>query len=197
MSDFVLVPLFGFTLVIKLRNFNFESHCNTVIFFDKKMMSDLIMSCQTVSDLVDKLHCLSRILAISWELQILNFFWNSLLYVVNCMLLSCHICVSQWIHILQLPECQGTQNRHNIWSLSDCNGTRTHNHLVHKWTFNHLAKQAKWLSCVVGTYLYCTFDCMLLSCQICGLEWIYTLWLSECQGTPCSKQAWHFFFEVF
>ena len=84
MSDFVLVPLFGFTLVIKLRNFNFESHCNTVIFFDKKMMSDLIMSCQTVSDLVDKLHCLSRILAISWELQILIFFWNSLFLTVCC-----------------------------------------------------------------------------------------------------------------
>ena len=28
-------------------------------------------------------------------------------------------------------------NRWNIWSLSDCNGTRTHNHLVRKWTFNH------------------------------------------------------------
>ena len=27
--------------------------------------------------------------------------------------------------------------------LSDCNGTRTHNHLVHKRTLNHLAKLAK------------------------------------------------------
>ena len=26
MSDFALFPLFGFTLVIKLRNFDFESH---------------------------------------------------------------------------------------------------------------------------------------------------------------------------
>ena len=26
MSDFVSFPLFGFTLVIKLRNYNFESH---------------------------------------------------------------------------------------------------------------------------------------------------------------------------
>ena len=26
MPDFVLIPLFGFTLVIKLRNFDFESH---------------------------------------------------------------------------------------------------------------------------------------------------------------------------
>ena len=36
MSDFVLFPLFGFTLVIKLRNFDIESHWNAWIFFDKK-----------------------------------------------------------------------------------------------------------------------------------------------------------------
>ena len=52
MSDFVSFPLSVFTLAIKLRNFNFESHWNTLIFFDKKMMPDLNMSCQTVSDLV-------------------------------------------------------------------------------------------------------------------------------------------------
>ena len=41
------------------------------------------------------------------------------------------------------------RNRRDIWSLSDCNGTRTHNHLVRKRTLNHLAKMislAKWLS---------------------------------------------------
>ena len=32
------------------------------------------------------------------------------------------------------------QSRRQIWSLSDCNWTRTHNHLVRKRTFNHLAK---------------------------------------------------------
>ena len=26
----------------------------------------------------------------------------------DCMFLSCHVCVSEWIHNLQLPECQGT-----------------------------------------------------------------------------------------
>ena len=35
-SDFVSFPLFGFTLVIKLRNFDFESHWNTFIYFVKK-----------------------------------------------------------------------------------------------------------------------------------------------------------------
>ena len=29
------------------------------------------------------------------------------------------------------------QNRRNIWSLSDSNGIRTHNHLVRKWPLNH------------------------------------------------------------
>ena len=34
------------------------------------------------------------------------------------------------------------RNRLEIRSLSDCNWTRTHNHLVHKRTLNHLAKLA-------------------------------------------------------
>ena len=37
MSDFVSFPLFGFTCVIKLRNFDLESHLNASIFFDKKI----------------------------------------------------------------------------------------------------------------------------------------------------------------
>ena len=36
MSDFVSIPLFGFTLVIKLRNFDFKSHGNILINFDKE-----------------------------------------------------------------------------------------------------------------------------------------------------------------
>ena len=35
MSDFVSFPLFGFTLVKKLRNVDFESHSDG-LFFDKK-----------------------------------------------------------------------------------------------------------------------------------------------------------------
>ena len=52
------------------------------------------------------------------------------------------------------------RNRRDILSLSDCNRTRTHNHLVRKRTLNHLAKLAKWLICVVSTYSYGTFDCI-------------------------------------
>ena len=52
MSGFLSVPFFGFTLVLKLRNFNSESHWNTLIFFDKKVMLDENMSYQTRFDLV-------------------------------------------------------------------------------------------------------------------------------------------------
>ena len=52
MSDFVSFPLFGFTLVTKQRNCDFEVHQNILMIFDQKTMSDLIISCQTMSDLV-------------------------------------------------------------------------------------------------------------------------------------------------
>ena len=35
MSEFVSFPLFRLTLVIKLINFDFQSHLNTLIFSDK------------------------------------------------------------------------------------------------------------------------------------------------------------------
>ena len=35
MSDFVSFPYFGFTLIIKLRKFDFESHGNALKFLDK------------------------------------------------------------------------------------------------------------------------------------------------------------------
>ena len=35
MSNFASFPLFGFTLVIKLRSFDFESYWNILIFFIK------------------------------------------------------------------------------------------------------------------------------------------------------------------
>ena len=73
--------------------------------------------------------------------------------------------------------------------MSDCNGTRTHNHLVRKRTLNHLPKLSKWLSFAVSTYLYGSFDCVFLSCHVRVWEWIHTLQLPECQGTNCSNQA--------
>ena len=58
------------------------------------------------------------------------------------------------------------RNRCNIQSVIDCNGTRTHSHLVRKRTLNHLAKLAKWLNCAVSTYLCGAFDCMFWSCHV-------------------------------
>ena len=54
MSNFVLLWLFEFTLFIKLRNFDFESHWNTLIFLNtlnkKYMLSDLNMTHGKMSD---------------------------------------------------------------------------------------------------------------------------------------------------
>ena len=36
MSDSLSFPLFGFTLVMKQKDFDFEGHLNTLISFDKK-----------------------------------------------------------------------------------------------------------------------------------------------------------------
>ena len=36
---------------------------------------------------------------------------------------------------------------------------------------------------------------LFLSCHVHVSEWIYTLELPECQGTPCSKQAWNLKFK--
>ena len=49
------------------------------------------------------------------------------------------------------------KSRREIWSLSVCNWARTHNHLVHKRTLNHLAKPAclawpVWLNGLVFVY---------------------------------------------
>ena len=45
MSDFGSFSFFGFNLVIKFRNFDFKSDWNTLISFDKKLISDLIIPC--------------------------------------------------------------------------------------------------------------------------------------------------------
>ena len=57
----------------------------------------------------------------------------------------------------------------------DCNGTRTHRHLVCKRKFNRFVKLAKRLSCVKCTYLYGAFDCIFLSWHVRVSEWIHTL----------------------
>ena len=75
---------------------------------------------------------------------------------------------------LNVKQLLARSTRH-ILRLSDRSVIRTNNHLVHKRTLNHLAKLAKWMNCVVSTYLYGTFECMLLSCHVRVSEWMYTL----------------------
>ena len=52
--------------------------------------------------------------------------------------------VLEWIYTVQVPECREllARKRRDILSLSDCNRIRTLNHLIRKWTLNHLAKLA-------------------------------------------------------
>ena len=72
------------------------------------------------------------------------------------------------------------QNRRKIWSLSDSNWTRIHNHLAFNWTISHLANLAKWLSCVVSIYLYGAFDCMFLcsiSMHLTVYSGNYSVWI--------------------
>ena len=97
----------------------------------------------------------------------------------DCMFLSCHVGISDESTLYSCMNVKVllARNRCHIWSLSDSNWTRTHNHLVRKRTLNDLAKLTKWLSCAVSTYLYGVFDCTFLSCHV-GV-----------QGTSCSKQA--------
>ena len=73
MSDFVSFPLFRVTLVMKLRNLNFKVRENTLIFFDKEndVRFDYVLSNSVWFDL--SFVVLSKILAISWEIGILNF----------------------------------------------------------------------------------------------------------------------------
>ena len=82
------------------------------------------------------------------------------------------------------------RSRRDIWNFGDSNVIRTHNHLVCKRTFNHLANLAKWLSRVLSTYLYGAFDHMLLSCHVRVSEWIHTLqfvWMSRTSQVPYLK----------
>ena len=63
------------------------------------------------------------------------------------------------------------RNRRDIWSLSDSNWIRTYNHLVCKWTLNHLAifwwVNGKWKFTILNS----------LNIRIKIWEWSLRLWL--------------------
>ena len=94
-----------------------------------------------------------------------HFFLQSLFFVCSYHVTYAFQSESTLYSCLNVKELLA-QNRCKIWSLSDCNWTWTHNHLVPKRTLNHLAKLAKLLICIVSTYLYSAFGCMFLSCHV-------------------------------
>ena len=70
-------------------------------------------------------------------------------------------------------------------SFCGSNGIRIRNHLVRKRSLNHLAKLAKWVSCVMSTYLCGASDCMLWLCHVQVSEWIYKEFLDIQATTEC------------
>ena len=78
-SDFISFALFWFTLVMKLRNFEFESQWNTLIFFYKKRYCfDLMMSYGKMSDFIS-----FPLLVFTLVIKLRNFdsksHWNTLI----------------------------------------------------------------------------------------------------------------------
>ena len=64
---------------------------------------------------------------------------------VNIIPRTCFRVNLRSIVCLNVKELVARSRRH-VWSLSDSSGIRTHSHLVHKRTLNHLVKLAKWLA---------------------------------------------------
>ena len=72
-----------------------------------------------------------------------------------------------WLYVLVISRTRFRVNPNSLaaWMLK--------NSLLEipKRAFNHLTKLAKWLSCVVSTYLCGALDCMFLPCHVRFSEW--------------------------
>ena len=107
MSDFVSFVLLAFSLVIKLRNFNFDIHSNNLIFLIKKMMSDL----KNVLSNSVKLPCLSSILNLGnlYSNQNSSSFFLCVFFLLHCYKnsfeLKKFIIISRYIDKRQLKLC--------------------------------------------------------------------------------------------
>ena len=89
-------------------------------------------------------------------------------------------------------------NKRDIWILGDCNGTRTHHHLVRKRTPNHLAKLAKWSSCDVDVYLFDALNAnapyrLVFTTQLNHLASLAE-WLSGLSGCGFESRCSHLIF---
>ena len=79
-----------------------------------------------------------------------NLQWVYTLTVCSCNVTYAFPSESTLYSCLNVKELLA-RSRCKIWSISDCNLTWTQNQLVCKWTLNHLAKLAKWLSVSLRT----------------------------------------------
>ena len=83
---------------------------------------------------------------------------------------------------------------HDIWSLSDSSRIRTHNHLVCKWTLDHLAKLAslvKWFSVYLqAKWLWVRIP--LLSLNTSGFFLLFFRWLRASSLLFC----WFFYLNL-
>ena len=119
-------------------------------------------------------------------------FWV-LICTVHLTVCSCHVTYafqskSTFYSFLNVKELFALSRCEN-WRWSDCNWTRTQDHLVLKRTINHLAKLAKWLSCLLSIYLYGAFDCMFLSCQEhTVVNWCNWFWWID-TSLLCNKRS--------
>ena len=91
-------------------------------------------------------------------------------------------------------------------TVCDCNWTRTHNHLVHKWKLNHLAKLTsltKWLSVRLWTkwlWVQVQFSHLHFGFHACfkqGVPWHsgnYRVWIHSemCMWHDENIQSWQF-----
>ena len=114
-------------------------------------------------------------------LHFIDFPQISIIFLIVCMFLSCHVRVLEWITLyscLNVKELLAWR-RCEIWSLSDCNWTRTHNHLVRKRTLNHLAKLVIFLN-----------DWAVLWVLICISIWVYVLVMPRTHFTGNPHSIW-------
>ena len=137
-----------------------------------------------------------------WFLEYLTIWWNwrndwTVFWVPICMV-QLNVCSFHVTYAFTaesaLYSCHNikeifARSRDVIWSLCDCNLSRTQNHSLSKRTLNHFEQLTKWYSCLLSTYLYRAIECMFLSCHVSVSEWVQTLLLPKRQGFLCSKQA--------
>ena len=92
MYDFVSFPLLAFTLLQKLRNFDFESYSDTLIFFDKTKWCQIWINPIKQCLIWFNLRCFSSILVISSEIQ-------SVIEIVQCFPIKESVVKSKFVPI--------------------------------------------------------------------------------------------------